>query len=362
MITISLCMIVRNEEQVLKRCLESIVNLVDEIIIVDTGSTDNSLEIASSYTSKVYPFTWIDDFSAARNYSFSKATMDYCMWLDADDVLEELQREKFLNVKKTLKKSTDIVMMKYNTAFDENDNPTFSYYRERLLKNNKHYVWKGAVHEAIVPVGNVIYSDVAISHKKICKVDSDRNLNIYRKQLEKNKVLEPRHQYYYARELYYHALYEEALNEFLAFMGTKDGWSENKIEACTLAAYCFYKLEKEEEALRMLLRSFEYDSPRAEVCCDIGKHFMDRSQYHQAIYWYEQALNRKLDNKRSGFILPECYDYIPSLQLCVCYDKLGNASMAEYYNDKAGEFKPNSKQYLINKNYFKQKKNNQIVI
>ncbi len=356
MITISLCMIVKDEEQVLKRCLESVVGLVDEIIIVDTGSTDSTWEIASSFTSKVYSFTWIDDFSAARNYSFSKATMDYCMWLDADDVIEELERKRFLKLKESIVDSIDIVMMKYNIAFDENNNPTFSYYRERLLKNNKNYIWEGAVHEAITPVGTVIYSDTAISHKKIYKNDSYRNLNIYKRQLEKNKILEPRHQYYYARELYYHSLYEEALNEFLSFFENKNGWIENKIEACTLAAYCFYKLDKEEEALRMFFRSFEYDLPRAEICCDIGKHFIDRSKYHQAIFWYKQALNTKLDNKRSGFILPECYDYIPNLQLCVCYDKLGNADMAEYYNEKAGEIKPNSKLYLINKNYFEQKK------
>ena len=74
MITISLCMIVKNEEKVLARCLDSIADLMDEIIIVDTGSSDNTKEIAKKYTDKIYDFTWIDDFSAARNFAFSKAT------------------------------------------------------------------------------------------------------------------------------------------------------------------------------------------------------------------------------------------------------------------------------------------------
>ena len=78
-------MIVRNEEDVLARCLDSVSSLVDEIIIVDTGSQDKTREIAARYTDHVYDFTWIDDFAAARNFSFSKATMDYQMWLDADD-------------------------------------------------------------------------------------------------------------------------------------------------------------------------------------------------------------------------------------------------------------------------------------
>ena len=93
--TISLCMIVKNEEANLARCLDSVVGLVDEMIIVDTGSTDRTVEIALRYTEKVCSYTWRDDFSDARNESFSRAVMDYCMWMDADDVLEATQRDSF---------------------------------------------------------------------------------------------------------------------------------------------------------------------------------------------------------------------------------------------------------------------------
>ena len=86
MISISLCMIVKTEELVLGRCLDSVKKLVDEIVIVDTGSTDNTKNIAKEYTDKIYDFIWNDDFSAARNYSFSKGTKDFILWLDADDI------------------------------------------------------------------------------------------------------------------------------------------------------------------------------------------------------------------------------------------------------------------------------------
>ena len=76
MVTISLCMIVKNEEMHIARCLDSVAGLVDEIIVVDTGSVDRTAEIASAYTAKVYSYLWNDNFSDARNYSFSKATMD----------------------------------------------------------------------------------------------------------------------------------------------------------------------------------------------------------------------------------------------------------------------------------------------
>ena len=99
LITISLCMIVKNEEKVLERCLKSVSEFVDEIIIVDTGSEDKTREIAGKFTKKVYDFPWRDDFAAARNEAFSRATMDYCMWLDADDVVTDENRKRICCLK-----------------------------------------------------------------------------------------------------------------------------------------------------------------------------------------------------------------------------------------------------------------------
>ena len=87
-------MIVRNEERVLARCLDCVRQFADEIIIVDTGSCDKTKDIASRYTDKVFDYVWCDDFSKARNYAFSKATMNYIMWLDADDVILDCEIEK----------------------------------------------------------------------------------------------------------------------------------------------------------------------------------------------------------------------------------------------------------------------------
>ena len=135
MVTISLCMIVRNEEAVLARCLDSVSKAVDEIILVDTGSEDRTKEIAKRYTCHIYDFPWVDDFSAARNFSFSKATMEYCMWLDADDVLLDEDAKALMHLKETLDPSVRVVMLPYQIAFDAEGKPTFSYYRERLIRN-----------------------------------------------------------------------------------------------------------------------------------------------------------------------------------------------------------------------------------
>lgn len=350
--TISLCMIVKDEEAHIARCLDSVADLVDEIIIVDTGSTDRTVEIASAYTSKIYFHPWNDDFSEARNDSFSRATMDYRMWMDADDVLEEEQRAPFLELKRTLPPETDVVMMKYHTAFDEAGSPTFSYFRERWIKNSPQYRWVGPVHEAIPPRGRVLYSDIALCHKKRKAGDPDRNLRIYERLLSEGKPLEPRHQYYYGRELYYHQRYEEAADRLERFLDLEEGWLENKIEACSLCADCYLHLGREAAALNSLLRSMSFDLPRAELCCEIGRYFLERGSYRLAAYWYETALHTPKNELGEGLVLPDCYDYIPLMQLCVCCDRLGDRAKAKEYNDRAGRCKPYSEAYLYNKKYF----------
>ena len=123
--TLGLSMIVKNESEVLSRVLDGIVGAVDEIVIVDTGSTDDTMEIARRYTDKVYSFDWVNDFSAARNFALSKLTTDYWIWLDADDVIPQDTADaiKRLMNKKSL--SADIVMLPYVAAVDENGKPKY---------------------------------------------------------------------------------------------------------------------------------------------------------------------------------------------------------------------------------------------
>ncbi|MDR1664896.1 MAG: glycosyltransferase family 2 protein, partial [Clostridiales bacterium] len=181
MATISLCMIVKNEEEVLKRCLDSVYRAVDEVIIVDTGSTDKTKTVARQFTSKVYDFEWVNDFSAARNEAFSKATMDYQMWLDADDVLPPQSMEALLALKEKLTPETDIVTMKYITHFDGDGNPILMSTRERLLRREKNYQWIDPIHECIPLIGAVMYTDIEIHHRKPPRAvsASTRNIDIY---------------------------------------------------------------------------------------------------------------------------------------------------------------------------------------
>ncbi len=352
MIEISLCMIVKNEEDVIGRCLESVKDIADEINIIDTGSVDRTKEEAQKYTDRIFDFDWIDDFAAARNFSFSKATKPYILWLDADDVILAADRNAFLELKNSLREDTDFVMMKYNTAFDTDGTPTVVYYRERLMKNDSRVKWLGAVHEVITPYGNIEYSDIAVTHKKMHPADMDRNLRIFEKVIRDGGVLDPRQQFYYARELYYHKRYREAVDVIKSFLDSGRGWVENCIDACQQMAYCYYGLGEPKNALAALLRSFEFDEPRAEICCDIGLYFFDYQRYETAVFWYKLALDRERRDTGGGFVSIDCYGYIPCLQLCVCFDRLGDRKLAKQYNDLAAMYKPESPAVLFNKKYF----------
>lgn len=351
MATVSLCMIVKNEEDNLPRCLDTVKDLVDEIVIVDTGSTDKTKEIAGRYTDKIYDFVWRDDFAAARNFAFDQGTMEYCMWLDADDVIEPDDREAFRILKDTLPGETDVVMMRYHTAFDENGRPAFTYYRERLIRRAGEYRWEGAIHEAIAPAGIVLYSQTAVTHRKTGPGDPNRNLRIFEGLLARGKELSPREQFYYARELTYHGRDKESAAAFEGFL-EQGGWVENEIEACRNLAACYKRLGETELVFRSLAFSFRYAPPRAEICCDLGKFFQEQNEVKTAVFWYELALKCKRNDASGAFVTPDCYQYIPYIELCVCWYQIGDIEKAIFFNEKAGEVKPQSKAYQFNKTFF----------
>lgn len=349
---ISLCMIVKNEEDTLARCLESIKDIVDEIIIVDTGSTDKTKEIAGGFTSKIYDFEWIDDFSAARNYSFSKATMDYIIWLDADDIILEIDRKKLKQLKDTIDPDIDIVMMKYNVGFDAYGNVILSYFRERLFKRANSYRWNDPIHEYIPASGNVINADICITHKKIHAAPPRRNLKIMERMIAEGKPLSPRNLFYCAREYYHNADYDHAITYFNQFLDSGQGWVEDNISACFDLSKCYTAKNDWENVLKTLLRSFAYDTPRAEICCQIGYYFINIKEYEKAIFWFDLATKLKKPQTSWGFISHDYWDYIPCVELCVCYDRLGNISEAVKYNDSAAKYKPDDAAVLYNKKYF----------
>lgn len=349
--TLSVCLIVRDEEQVLARCLDCVKQFADEIIIVDTGSKDKTLQIAATYTGKIYRFEWSDDFSAARNFAFSKATCDYVMWLDADDVITA---ENCKHIRNLINEGGfDMAYLPYAATFD-NDNPTFVYNRERIFLRSLDYRFSGAVHEAVVPRGKAVYSIARIDHKKLKTGEPMRNLAIYQRRIARGISLDEREKFYYGRELLFNKMYRESAAVLENFL-IGNGWVENKIEACINLYYCYTELGNGDKAMQSLLQTFTYDCPRAQVCCILGGYFMEKSDTSAAIYWYERALDCKNEVQSGAFVNTDYIEFIPCIQLCVLYDRLGEYQKANAFNERAGAIKPHSAQYLYNQKYFKNK-------
>lgn len=354
MVTISLCMIVKNEEAVLARCLSSIAPAVDEVIVVDTGSSDRTKEIARAFTDKVYDFAWVDDFSAARNCAYDHATMDYQMWLDADDVMPEGERDKLIALKETLPREVDMVTMKYHTHFDENGLPVMTSTRERLTRRTRRYRWRDPVHECIPLAGNIRHTDIAIHHKKpAAEGASTRNLDIYLALERSGKALSPRQMYYFARELSDHGRYAQAAYYFGRFLDEKKGWLEDNIAACFALAICHRQLGDEKSDHEALVRSFDYAPPRAEILTELGYHARRSGDIPAALAWFMLAAQLEKPDSM-GFVLEDYWGYIPNIECCVCLSELGRVDEAIQYNRRAAAYKPDSAAVKHNEAYLNQ--------
>lgn len=351
MITISLCMIVKNEETYIGPCLESLKDAVDEIVIVDTGSTDKTRKIVEKFTDRIYEFEWIDDFAAARNYSFAQATMDYILWVDADDVLLKEDANKLIELKKTLDPTVDCVKFNYHYAFDHQGNPSLVFKRERLVKREKHYQWMGFIHEFIAVEGKSIDAEINVTHTRV-HGNADRNLNLYRRKLEEGVPFNTRDQYYYGKELYYHGMNEEAIQVLEKFV-SQPVWVEDQLDALYRIAECYQNKGERKKARETLYQCFELLPPRAELLFRIGKTFQDEEKFQEAIFWYESIFRIKKPTDTPGFIFEEFWTWKPHLELCVCYFRVGNMEQSYYHNEEAAKYIPEDGAVAYNRSFFK---------
>jgi len=343
-------MIVKNEEDVIGRCLASVKGIVDEINIIDTGSTDNTKQIVKQFTDRIFDFEWIHHFAAARNFSFQQATKEYILWLDADDVLLEEDQEKFKALKESLTLDIDAVSMNYNLSFDNEGNVSSLLKRYRLVRRDKQFQWIGAVHEYLEVGGKLLDSKIAVSHLPLSH-DHTRNISIYKQLVESGEPLSPRDTFYYANELLDHGQFENAIFYYETFLTSKLGWVEDNVQACFKLADCYCHLNDTENNLSSILRSFEYDIPRPEACCRLGFYFMEQNRNYEAIFWYEQALIIK-QNPNAPFQNKTFTTWLPHLQLCVLFDRLQQYDTANAHNELARSYLPNDEKILHNKTYF----------
>jgi glycosyltransferase involved in cell wall biosynthesis len=214
-------MIVKDEEDCIARCLESVKDVVDEIIIVDTGSTDKTVEICQSFQAKIERFMWNGSFADARNFGIEKATGEWIIWMDADEELDVAAKEIFHEDKHF--NDYDLItlhLINYYGDYLDNNNST-NVAHTRLFRNNG-IKFINKMHERLehenIPKERIGHLDVKVHHYGYLnpivekKEKSDRNLKMLQKQIEEGENVYWAH-YFIALEHYNKQNYKEALEQ-----------------------------------------------------------------------------------------------------------------------------------------------------
>lgn len=328
MITISACLIVKNEEQVLERCLKSLQGIYDELIIVDTGSTDRTKEIAYRYTDLVYDFTWVNDFAAARNYLFSKATMDYIYVADADEVLEPEEKLKFIQLKQVLLPEIEIVQMHYSNQLKYNT--TYNYdmeYRPKLYKRLRTFVWTDPVHESVILEPIVFDSDIIISHRPTSN-HGERDFKLFQQTIKRDGRLSKKLQMMYARELYIAGTekdFDDAYEYFQSLMEEVSDQQQLR-QIYPVLMRCARLREDVVAFLSYSTKALAGELSSSEVCYELGEFYYTKELWQEAILWFYNAAYECESELNINY-----HKGIPLARLADCYGKMGNLEDESYY-------------------------------
>lgn len=365
MATLSACLIVKNESEVIKRCIESIYPCVDEIVVYDTGSNDGTQDICKSFEKvKLIQGYWDMDFARARNESFANGTMDYLMWVDADDVLEDDSIEWIKTAKDNNFDGYDGVYINYVTNLDDEGNPLFYYERMRIVKRTANPKWIGEIHETLSHKGSVTHiplDKVRFIHKPHKKENPKRNFEIFQNiEQKKDGNLSPREWFYYARESEWYDTQENTIKRYMNAVNSENLWRIDRLNAYLALSKIYSKTNK--------LKAYEYaymaagilSTPRCDVCCRLGDLYLEDKNYKMAKVWYDLAIDNVTDGLDNTFCNKKYSTSYPRIQLCIAEYWLGNIERSIELNEEYGKMLPNNKAYLFNKKFFedlnKQKK------
>ncbi|AJH01325.2 glycosyl transferase [Clostridium beijerinckii] len=332
---LSLCMIVKNEEENIKNCLSKVDNFIDEIIIVDTGSTDNTKAIVSKFTDKVYEFRWCNDFSKARNFSISKSSNDWILILDADEFITDFSRDKlheFIN--DSLNQNKVGRIQRVNIMEDSSGNKKYVERVNRLF-NKRYFHYEGIIHEQIVALDGKTYEtgdvNITADHvgytKEVLNRTDKLKRNIYLlKEAIKDKFDDP-YLYFQLGKSYYMLkdyrtsifYFEKALCFKLDF---KLEYVEDLVETY---GYALINSGRYADAL-VLENCFEVYSRFADFHFLMGLIYMNNAKFTQAVESFIECTKFKY-SKVEGITTYSSY-----YNIGVIYEVLGFMEKAiEYY-------------------------------
>ena len=327
MIRISACVIVKNEEKNIRQWLKHVKTIADEMIVVDTGSTDQTKKIACEAGAEVFDFTWQNDFSQAKNYALDHATGDWIIFLDADEYFTEDSQRKirdYLNKIHGNYKVAGIITDLYNIDADNNNQIISKTYQVRIFRRDKHLRYWGAIHELLVnnlknKTRSFIKHDFLIYHtgysQSIIKKKMQRNLDLILKDIEKNG--EDQRYYGYLLECYMVLeKYGQALHYGMLYLQhiEKDEMKEKRY-------YQVYNCKRKQGASETELSAF---LERAKKACPEaavfyvyqGMLYYKQKQYNKALDEFQQAViknekteknNQQIGNNIGSALIPYVY-------------------------------------------------------
>ncbi|MEW4285750.1 tetratricopeptide repeat-containing glycosyltransferase family 2 protein [Priestia koreensis] len=337
---ISLCMIVKNEEKVIDRCLSSIAHLVQEIIVVDTGSTDNTKKIVKKYTSHIYDYEWTNDFSAARNFAAKKATGDWILVLDADEYVDEDNFKDFIQELKNDDDKFNAYGVNILNFMGVDGESLAKNHHDRVYKNNGEIKYYRKIHEQFQHVNeeelNIKVASLLIFHSgylnKVVneKKKNERNREILNIEFDSKKT-KGFDYFNLGNEYASVGDYAKALGYYLEAYKRKESNNLSWVSASLIQIIvCLMNLKRYKDALNVIQDAEDIYQEFAEVAFLKGEIYFLRGQREKAKSVFHQIVANP--NKYNHVILrPDLKDQKPHLRLGQIYLQEENNEQAIFH-------------------------------
>lgn len=308
---ISACVIVKNEEKNIGKWLENMQMFADELIVVDTGSSDKTKEIVAASPARLYEFPWINDFSAAKNFALSKARGEWIAFLDAD---EFFSMESIPNIKSWIKRIhfqkriVGIMCRLLNIDTGRNNRLIGSAVQVRLFRNEPNLKYVGAIHEALdIPkkCSVELVDDIEIYHtgysESVIQKKLVRNLEMLQSKIKGQQGNHTPRDYRYLTDCYYGlGNYEKALENAEKSLKHKDKLEDTLHHIYVVYIGChIYGKRSYEETIEALLKARTDFPQSADFCLMEGLYNNEKKYYLKAVPLLEEGLRlakeRKMD-------------------------------------------------------------------
>lgn len=333
-------MIVKNERDWLKQCLDSVVEIADEIIIVDTGSTDGTDEIGRDYHAAVYPFDWTESFADARNYGLERASGEWILWLDADETLELEDRSEFIQLLESDEKDLWLIpLVNYYGMLPPDPNRAYLFAGMRLFRNHRGFKFTGNIHEQLnalqapgsrVPgmiprarIHHYGYMDPVVESKK----KYERNLSMLEKEM-KQPDYDPWIDYHIACEYYRAKRYNDAFEQVNAAI-------MRFLQRNSLPPSLLYKLKYD---ILITLGSFDGAWPGIDNAIHLYPEYVDLHFYKGLILYKKEKPEQALavfkhcldlgEGSLRHLSLAGCGGYLAWFFIGKCFEAIENFSGA----------------------------------